>query len=176
MEEQREQRIAKAYKRQREEEAVKQQKAKRPRSDEVRTQFYDSVFSGSAGDDDDIVKELYGKKKAPKTDATKPSKSEKPAASGVEEQEDSGHPKKKESGGVVHSKASKAWRAEEKRRVAEQKAAREKKLEREKKERQRRTEHKLLAKRTKKGQPVMANVVSHLLKKLEKQVGSSTTP
>ena len=70
---------------------------------------------------------------------------------------------------MVNSKAAKVWKAEERRRIEEQEAARQKKLAREKRERERRAEHIMLSKRTRKGQPVMANVLSHLMKQFAKK-------
>ena len=163
MQEQKEQRIVRAYKRQRAEE---QEREARARADEsgtaagARHRFYDSVFRGTGVSDDNVLDELYGAPPPPK----QPKPEAQPAAAESAPAKDAAR-----AGGIVNSRATKAWKAEERRRIAEQAAARERKAAREKRERERRAEHKLLAQRTRRGQPVMANVVTHLLKKLEKQ-------
>ena len=165
------QKIAKAYKRQREEERRKEERsAKRaktePGSDlsSTRHRFYDAVFSGDYSDEDDVVEELYGHKKQPSERSQAPAERSRQEKKEQQAADDKGAAPK----GVVNSKAAKVWKAEERRRIAEQQAARARQIAREKRQRERRAEHVMLSKRTRKGQPVMANVLSHLMKKLAK--------
>ena len=172
LQEQKEQRIVRAYKRQRAEEQAREAQARADESGTTagtRHRFYDSVFRGDGATRDNVLDELYGTPappppKQPNQPEPREDTPDPTATAAATETETT-----KRAGGIVNSKATKAWKAEERRRIAEQEAARERKAAREKKERQRRAEHKLLAQRTRRGQPVMANVVTHLLKKLEKQ-------
>ena len=176
LQEQKEQRIVRAYKRQRAEE---QERAARARADEsgttagARHRFYDSVFRGDGASTDDVLDELYGAPQPPRRlQEPRAEEKEEPQSAPREEEEEEEQAAARgarRTGGIVNSKATRAWKAEERRRIAEQEAARARQAVREKKARERRAEHKLLAQRTRRGQPVMANVVTHLLKKLEKQ-------
>lgn len=128
-EEEREQKIAKAYQRQAAEEREKQRTLT---ASDPRARYYAEVF-GPRDDDQDAP--------APQ-------------------------PERKRQRGIVDGKAMKKWKQEEQRRIEEQQRERERKLAVEQKRRQHREEHKFLAKRSKRGQPVIRNVVTHLLKKI----------
>lgn len=178
MQEQREERIARAYKRQRAEEHARDEQARAEAAGTtagVRRSFYDSVFRGGVSEDN-VLDELYGTPRPRTTaeEAAPPPRAKAPRrAPATEGEEREKAPRERPAAkGIVNSKATKAWKAEERRRIAEQEAERARKIAREKRQRQRREEHKLLAQRTRRGQPVMANVVTHLLKKLEKQAAA----
>lgn len=69
---------------------------------------------------------------------------------------------------LVCGKARSQWKIEEKRRIdmENERLAREKALK--KSQRRRKEERSFLTKKTRKGQPVMGNIVQHLLEKMEK--------
>ena len=148
-EEERLKRISKAYQRQKEE-YLKEQSQK-PKT------FYDEVFSKKP---EDIIEEDAAAASSTKKKGRREER-EGMAAKREGNTGSTGNP-------LVCGKAKSQWKIEEKRRIdmENERLAREKALK--KSQRRRKEERDFLTKKTRKGQPVMGNIVQHLLEKMEK--------